>query len=83
MHMGSRYSELGESQAAISEDGFLVTNEHVVRDATQVRLVTSAGFISAQVVTVNAANDLSRFAGSRRKGHREAGRRCRWRRVAR
>ena len=43
----------------ISEDGFLVTNEHVVRDAAQVRLVTSAGLISARVVKVDAANDLA------------------------
>ena len=43
----------------ISEDGFLVTNEHVVKDATQVRLVTSAGLISAKVVKVDAANDLA------------------------
>jgi TPR repeat protein len=43
----------------ISEDGFLVTNEHVVRDATQVRLVTSAGFIAAKVVRADAANDLA------------------------
>ncbi len=43
----------------ISADGFLITNEHVVRDATQIRLVTSAGFISAKVVKVDAANDLA------------------------
>jgi S1-C subfamily serine protease len=43
----------------ISEDGFLITNEHVVEGATQVRLVTSAGFISAKVVKVDAANDLA------------------------
>ena len=43
----------------ITEDGFLVTNEHVVRDTTQIRLVTSAGFISAKVVKVDAANDLA------------------------
>ena len=43
----------------ISADGFLVTNEHVVRDAAQVRLVTSAGLISAKVVKVDAANDLA------------------------
>jgi TPR repeat protein len=43
----------------ISENGFLVTNEHVVRDATQIRLVTSAGLISAKVVKVDAANDLA------------------------
>ncbi len=43
----------------ITADGFLVTNEHVVRDAAQVRLVTSAGLISAKVVKVDAANDLA------------------------
>ena len=43
----------------ISEDGFLITNEHVVRDAAQVRLVMSAGLISARVVKVDAANDLA------------------------
>jgi uncharacterized protein len=43
----------------ISEDGFLVTNEHVVRDASQVRLVTRNGLISAKVVKVDAANDLA------------------------
>jgi S1-C subfamily serine protease len=43
----------------ITEDGFLVTNEHVVRDAAQVRLVTSAGLISARVVKVDRANDLA------------------------
>lgn len=43
----------------ISADGFLITNEHVVRNAAQVRLVTSAGLISAKVVRVDAANDLA------------------------
>jgi TPR repeat protein len=43
----------------ITEDGYLITNEHVVKDATQVRLVTSAGLISAKVVQVDAANDLA------------------------
>ncbi|MCC6820366.1 MAG: trypsin-like peptidase domain-containing protein [Verrucomicrobia subdivision 3 bacterium] len=43
----------------ISEGGFLVTNEHVIRDASRVRLVTSAGLISARVVKVDAANDLA------------------------
>jgi S1-C subfamily serine protease len=41
------------------EDGFLVTKKHGVRDGTQVRLVTSAGLISAKVVKVDAANDLA------------------------
>jgi len=44
---------------------------HEFRLRTETGLVTSAGLISAQVVTVDAANDLSRFAGSRRKVVRE------------
>ena len=36
-----------------------ITNEHVVKEATQVRLVTSAGIIAAKVVKVDAANDLA------------------------
>src|SRR5207249_2906358 len=43
----------------ITEDGFLITNEHVAEEATQIRLVTGAGFISAKVVKVNAANDVA------------------------
>jgi S1-C subfamily serine protease len=37
----------------------LITNEDVVKDAAQVRLVTSASLISAKVVKVDAANDLA------------------------
>ncbi len=43
----------------ISEDGFLITNEHVVKDATQVRLSTSAGLTFAKIVRVDSANDLA------------------------
>ena len=43
----------------ITEDGYLIANEHVVKDTAQVRLVTSAGLISAKVVKVDAANDLA------------------------
>jgi TPR repeat protein len=43
----------------ITEDGLLVTNQHVVGDAAQVRLVTSTGIISARVIKVDAANDLA------------------------
>ena len=42
-----------------TEDGFLISNAHVVEGAAQVRLVTSAGLISAKVVKVDAANDLA------------------------
>jgi S1-C subfamily serine protease len=43
----------------ITDDGFLVTNEHVVKDAVQIRLVTSGGLIEAKVIEVDAANDLA------------------------
>jgi TPR repeat protein len=43
----------------ITEDGYLITNDHVVKDATKVRLVTSAGTIDATVVKVDVANDLA------------------------
>ncbi len=43
----------------ITDDGYLITNDHVVKDATKVRLVTSAGLIDAKVVQVDAANDLA------------------------
>ena len=37
----------------------MISNYHVVKDATLVRLVTSAGTIPAKVVQVDAANDLA------------------------
>ena len=43
----------------ITEDGYLISNYHVVKDATKVRLVTGAGLIDAKVVQVDAANDLA------------------------
>ena len=43
----------------ISEDGYLISNAHVVEGAAQVRLVTSVGLISAKVMKVDAANDLA------------------------
>jgi TPR repeat protein len=43
----------------ITDDGFLITNEHVVRNAVQVRLVTSTGPIIATVVRADSANDLA------------------------
>ena len=43
----------------ITEDGFLVTNLHVVKDTTIIRLVTDAGIIAAKVVKLDAANDLA------------------------
>jgi TPR repeat protein len=43
----------------ITADGFLVTNEHVVKDAVQIRLVTSTGLNEAKVVKVDPANDVA------------------------
>ena len=43
----------------IADDGYLISNYHVVKDAAKVQLVTSAGTISAKVIRVDAANDLA------------------------
>jgi S1-C subfamily serine protease len=43
----------------ITDDGYLISNYHVVKDATKVRLLTSTGLILAKVVQVDAANDLA------------------------
>ena len=43
----------------ITADGYLITNQHVAGNGAQVRLVTEAGILSAKVVKVDAANDLS------------------------
>ena len=37
----------------------MISNYHVVKDATKVRLLTGAGLIDAKVVQVDAANDLA------------------------
>jgi S1-C subfamily serine protease len=43
----------------ITEDGYLITNQHVAGNGAQVRLVTEAGLISAKVVKTDVANDLA------------------------
>jgi len=43
----------------ITDDGYLISNYHVVKDASKVRLLTSAGLIDAKVVQMDAANDLA------------------------
>ena len=43
----------------ITDDGYVISNYHVVKGATKVRLVTSAGTVDAKVVQVDAANDLA------------------------
>jgi uncharacterized protein len=43
----------------ITDDGYLISNFHVVKDARKVRVLTSAGLIEAKVVQVDTANDLA------------------------
>jgi S1-C subfamily serine protease len=43
----------------ITDDGYLISNYHVIKDAKKVRLVTSAGTVDAKVVHADAANDLA------------------------
>jgi hypothetical protein len=42
----------------ITEDGYFVTNQHVVSGAVQVRLVSTSGMIAAKLVKIDAANDI-------------------------
>jgi uncharacterized protein len=43
----------------ITEDGYLISNYHVVKGAAKVRLLTGTGLIDTTVVKVDAANDLA------------------------
>ena len=43
----------------ITEDGFLITNEHVAKGAARIRLVIATGAVDATVVKVDAANDIA------------------------
>jgi TPR repeat protein len=43
----------------ITDDGYLISNYHVVKGAAKVRLLTGAGLLDASVVKVDAANDLA------------------------
>ena len=43
----------------ITDDGYLITNYHVVEGAAKVRLLTGAGLLDAMVLKVDAANDLA------------------------
>ena len=43
----------------ITDDGYLISNNHVVRGATRVRVLTSTGLIPAKLIQVDAANDLA------------------------
>jgi hypothetical protein len=43
----------------ITDDGFLVTNNHVVKNAARIYLVTAAGRMAASVVKTDAQHDLA------------------------
>jgi hypothetical protein len=43
----------------ITDDGYLISNYHVVKSAAKVRLLTGASLIAASVVKVDAANNLT------------------------
>ena len=43
----------------ITDDGYLISNYHVVKDASRVRVVTSSGTVPAKVVQVDEANDIA------------------------
>jgi len=53
----------------ITDDGYLITNQHVAGEGAKVRVVTATGTFPARVVKVDKANDLTllkaegRFAG--------------------
>ena len=48
----------------ITENGYLVTNEHVIRNASRINLVASSGKYFAKVVRVDVANDLALLKAS-------------------
>jgi hypothetical protein len=43
----------------ITDDGYLISNYHVIKSAAKIRLLTSTGTISAKVVQVDEANDIA------------------------
>jgi S1-C subfamily serine protease len=43
----------------ITENGFVLTNAHVVKDGAKFQLMTPAGIVNARVVRVDAANDIA------------------------
>jgi S1-C subfamily serine protease len=40
----------------ITDDGYLISNYHVVKDATKVSLLTGAGLIDAKVLQMDGTN---------------------------
>ena len=52
----------------ITDDGYLISNNHVVKDAAKVRLLTGAGLIDA--TGAKARSDTGKLASSAGNGHR-------------
>ena len=50
----------------ITDDGFVMTNAHVVAKGAKFQLVTRAGTVAAKVVKVDVANDLALLKGEGR-----------------
>lgn len=44
---------------AISADGYMVTSEHVVRDARLIQIIVSTGAVTAKVIKADATSDLA------------------------
>ena len=43
----------------ITADGYLLTNNHVIKDGSQARLVIGSKIISAKVIQVDKVNDIA------------------------
>jgi len=43
----------------ITEDGYLITNDHVAGEGPDIQVLTSSGILQAKVVKLDAANDLA------------------------
>jgi hypothetical protein len=56
----SLFRQLPPARCFITDDDHLISNYHVVKDATKVRLLTGAGLIDAEVVQMDGTNAGSR-----------------------
>ncbi len=56
--IGSEVPRFSGSGFFITTDGYLISNYHVVKNSTKVRLLTGSGLVDAMVVQVDSANDL-------------------------
>ena len=54
-----REAQISGTGFFITEDGYFITNEHVVKQGASVSIRTSAGTMPAKLVSVDKANDLA------------------------